>query len=343
MEEEKRENPEPEKEISKEPEKVEPHKEKSNEHKSKSNKETLTDKFRENPWLVSTFVLGVLALILIIGAFGNSGMTGKTVSEDFAAQKLLKFLESTGAEGLEFDSINEVSGLYEVNFLYNGAIVPIYMTKDGNLVGQLNPLQDPSDTPTTPQTQEPTEIVKSDKPLAELFIMTHCPYGTQAEKGFIPMMKTLANSANVKIRFVHYFMHDPEETETPIQVCIREEQSEKFLPYLECFLEDGDSDRCLEETNIDKAKMQECIDNGNAEKYYNEDSELSQAYGVKGSPTLIINGAQASSGRDSASYLSTICSAFNIEPSECSTELSSTSPSPMWGWDDSGSATSAQC
>ncbi|MCK5605759.1 DsbA family protein, partial [Candidatus Pacearchaeota archaeon] len=146
------------------------------------------------------------------------------------------------------------------------------------------------------------------------------------------------------IRFVHYFMHDPETPETPRQVCIREEQEDKFIPYLECFLEDGDSVRCIIEAEVDEAAMDECISNGNAEKYYAEDSALSQEYGVSGSPTLVVNGVIASSGRDSQSYLNAVCGSFNTPPEVCVTaEVSSASPAPGFGWDETGSATTASC
>ena len=86
--------------------------------------------------------------------------------------------------------------------------------------------------------------------------MTHCPYGTQAEKGLIPAMKLLGDNANIQIRFVHYFMHgEKEEQETYRQVCIREEQGAKFISYLECFLEDGDSSRCLSSVGINQAAV----------------------------------------------------------------------------------------
>jgi hypothetical protein len=67
-------------------------------------------------------------------------------------------------------------------------------------------------------------------------------------------------------------------------------------------------------------------------------------YGVQGSPTLVINGAQISSGRDSAGLLKTICSAFNTAPSECQKQLSSASPSAGFGegTDTSGDA-AASC
>ena len=223
---------------------------------------------------------------------------------------------------------------------FKGEEMPLYVTKDGSYYApNLVPLKIESSS----NDQEQQDIPKSDKPEVELFIMTHCPYGTQAEKGILPAIEALGNTINSKIRFVHYFMHEPEETETPIQVCIREEQSEKYLNYLECYLEDGDSDRCLTETGIDTSKMNTCLDNGKADEYYEIDSVLSENYGVQGSPTLVINGEIVSSSRDSASYLDTICSAFNEAPEECMTELSSSSPSPGFGWEGTGSSTTASC
>ena len=73
------------------------------------------------------------------------------------------------------------------------------------------------------------------------------------------------------------------------------------------------------------------------------DKDLNEQYGVQGSPSLVINGVQADSGRSPAAYLTTICDAFNDIPVECESVLSSATPSPMWGWEGSGAATTAQC
>src|SRR3989339_695141 len=270
------------------------------EDKSKGN---LTDKFRENPWMLSTIVLSVLVIILLAGNLKMTGgtiMTGSTISDLDAGQKIIDFANSQTGGGVELVSSKLLeNGLYEVTVSYNGNNIPLYLTGDG----------------------------------------------TSLVKGFIPAMKTLSSVADVKIRFVHYFMHgEKEETETPIQVCIREEQGDKYLDYLECFLEDSDSPRCVLKTKINDAKVKECISSGRAKEYYAEDSKLSQAYGVQGSPTLIINGVQSNAGRDSASYLEGICTAFNNAPSVCSTQLSSSAPSPGFGYTaTSASASSAQC
>lgn len=297
-----------------------------------------TNKVRENPWILSTLVLGIVTLILLAGNF-SGGMTGKVVSSTEVGNNLVEYLNGVADSEITLVSVEDEGYMYLVTIEFKEEEIPVYVTKDGSYYTMnLLPITTESSSNNQEQVQD---IPKSDKPVVELFVMTHCPYGTQAEKGFIPAIKALGDTIDANIRFIHYFMHEPEETETPIQVCIREEQPDKYLDYLECFLEDGDSDRCLTEVEINQGELDDCV-NKRAEEYYTEDSDLSENYGVKGSPTLVINGKIVSSSRSPSAYLDSICQAFNDAPNECSTELSSATPSPMWGYDE-GTETSAQC
>jgi len=292
-------------------------------------------KFKKNPCILVSIVLGILVIVALL----NNGFA-LGISKNKAGQNLLEYYQNNRVTGLSIDSIEKISGLYQVNFEYEGNIVPMFVTKDGKYIAaSLSPLILPDSEPIEP---EPQDIIKSDKPKVELFVMTHCPYGTQAEKGFIPAIETLGNTIDAKIEFVHYFLHDPEYDETPIQICIREEQESKYLAYLKCFLEEGDSDTCLTETGIDQTALNTCIDN-KYEDYYAADSELSEDYGVRGSPTLVINGQIVSSARNPAAYLDTICQAFNDKPSACDTELSTANPSPGFGYGTTSSGTIASC
>ena len=75
------------------------------------------------------------------------------------------------------------------------------------------------------------------------------------------------------------------------------------------------------------------------------DAENKQ-YSVRGSPTLVINEQIVSSARDSASYLATVCSAFNTAPEECNEKLSGVSPSSGFGLDSAaatGGSNAAIC
>ncbi len=294
-------------------------------------------KLISNNWAVSAVVL---AIILIVSLGFNIASAG--ISEGQAGNIVLEFAADQGVDA-ELVQITKTSGLYEVILDVEGKEVPVYLTADGkNLVPSFVPMD--ATVPTQTPSQPAPTVEKADVAKLELFVMTHCPYGTQAEKGFIPFMESFVD-ADAKIRFVHYFMHDPETPETPRQVCIREEQSEKFLPYLKTFLAEGNAEDALVAADIDVVAMEECISSGRAAEYYAEDSALSQAYSVQGSPTLVVNGAIASVGRSPAAYLAAACAAFNNAPEACSSlTLDSASPSPMWGWDkSSASATTAQC
>ena len=179
----------------------------------------MVSQIRNNPWILLTIVLGVLSIILILASFN---IAGKTLSKDDVGKTLISFYEKQGVQGLVVDSVEETGEFYKVTVDYQGQKIPFYVTKTGYLTGNsIISLTDDSEEEDLTDTTNP-EIVKSDKPKVELFIMTHCPYGTQAEKGIISVFETLGNSVDSKIRFVHYFMHGDEETqETYTQLCIR--------------------------------------------------------------------------------------------------------------------------
>lgn len=322
-------------------------KKKQTEEKSEEETEEKSDfseakeKMKKNPWLLVSGVLAVIVIILLVMTF-RGGIIGSAISENDAAEKLVSYLNKRAGGGVSFVSAEDVGNLYRVNIQYRGDKISLYITKDGKYFVQ-------SAIPLTGQVTQPTQqpqqqdIPKSNKPEVELFIMSFCPFGLQAIKGIIPVLELLGDKIDAEIRFVHYFMHgDKEEQETYRQVCIREEQEDKWLSYLKCFLEDGDSERCLTKTKINKAKLDSCVES-KAKDYYASDSELSQGYGVRGSPTLIVNGQTVSSGRSPDIYLQTICSAFNKQPGECSEELSAENPSSGFGYSASGSGGTGQC
>lgn len=308
---------------------------------SRKKNSDLLNKMRENPWMISTIVVGFLLIISVTGS-------SISVSEETVKSNALDFLNSKVEGAVVIDSISNKESYYELMITYDGNQIPVQVTLDGEyfLTG-LVPIGDGAVASTQQgspsQPSQPQNVPKSDKPVVELFVMTHCPYGTQAEKGYIPTIVALGDKIDASVKFVHYFLHDPEYTETPVQICIREEQSEKFNLYLKEFLVAGDSSAALEKAGVDETALNECMEN-RYDDYYAADSALSEGYGVRGSPTLVINGAITQSGRDSNSYLNAICSAFNNAPSECETlELDSASPGPGFGYGTTSGMANAQC
>jgi hypothetical protein len=305
---------------------------------SKKKNSDLFSKMRDNPWMLSTIVVGFLLIISISGS-------SVSVSEEVVKSNALDFLNSKVEGEVVIDSVSNEGSYYELMITYDGNQIPVQVTLDGNyLMTGLVPIGEGATAPSQPNApSQPQEIPKSDKPVVELFVMTHCPYGTQAEKGYIPTIVALDDKIDSSVKFVHYFLHDPEYTETPVQICIREEQGDKFNTYLKEFLVAGDSAASLTKAGVDETALNDCIEN-RYDDYYASDSALSEGYGVRGSPTLVINGVIAQSGRDSNSYLQTICSAFNNAPEECETlELDSASPSPGFGYGTTSGIANAQC
>lgn len=338
-------------------------------HEHSHKKVSIVRRVRENPWIMSTVVLGIFVLIMLIGSMG---VTGNVISGNDIGPKAVDFVNSELLQGsgeVTLSSVSEEEGFYKVLVDYNGQDVPIYFTKNGYYMGSvLLPLDSASVTGDVVDNTQTQDVPKSDKPVVELFVMSHCPYGTQAEKGLLPVLNLLGDKVDFNLRFVYYAMHPSagEVEEQLRQYCIQDEQEDKFNDYLECFLEEGDSSGCLTEAGIDKTKMNSCYNAVDKEfgvldskedtsswlsgRYplFNVDKALNDKYGVAGSPTLVINGVTVSSGRSPAAMLDAICSSFsdgNI-PEECGNQnLPTDSYVPGFGWTlSTGSTTEgAQC
>ncbi len=204
--------------------------------------------------------------------------------------------------------------------------------------------------PTAPPVT-PSNLPQADKPTVELFVMSYCPYGTQMEKGILPVVKALGEAIDFQLKFVNYTMHGAKENEENLtQYCIKQTAPAKFLTYLECFLKEADSASCLSQTNIDTAGLTACRTSagsqyqltGTAFSIYDADNKK---YGVQGSPTLIINGREVNTSRDSASLAKAICAAFTAgrEPTACAQSFDSATPAPGFGTGTTNATTPASC
>lgn len=319
------------------------------EHQTHEHHHTGQKKTKLNKWAVFSCILIALLAISMFTSWLDFSFSAK----DKVTNETVEFINEVFLKGqytVALNSAEEKSGMYLMKLDVKGQSIDTYVTKDGKLFFpqaiDIKAVKEASSLAASSPTSagEIKSVAKSDKPVVELFIMTHCPFGTQAEKGILPALSSIGSKADVKIRFVHYFMHgDKEEQETYQQLCIREEQKDKFVKYLQCFLEASDSAGCLTKTGIDKTKLDACIKD-KAKAYYAADSELSKKYGVQGSPTLVINGGQADFyPRSADSALKNICGAFNTAPSECSQKLSTENPSAGFGYGTAGDVAAASC
>ncbi|MEK7168033.1 MAG: hypothetical protein AAB791_03465 [Patescibacteria group bacterium] len=281
-----------------------------------------------------------LAAFLILGGFSFISLSAKAASakaESFVNNQLLN-----GQGGAVIEVVGKEGSLYKLEVSYQGKKIDSYMTKDGKkFFPQVFDMESDAGanqpSAAANNASPAVEAPKSDKPAVELFVMSYCPYGTQIEKGIIPVLKALGDKIDFKLKFTSYTLHgEKENNENLNQYCLEKEQNSKLIPYLDCFVKSGDSASCLKSNNIDESKLASCLSSA-SEKFNvtGDDFDIYQVendkYGVQGSPTLVINGAKVESGRDSSSLLKAICGAFKTAPSECQAQLPSTSPAPGFG------------
>ncbi len=273
----------------------------------------------------------------------------KTLVENYINTNLM-----AAGSTAKIDSVVKEGGLYKIMVNIGGAQkVESYATLDGKLFfPQAMKIGESTDTASADTASAPTtpvDVPKTNKPVVELFVMAYCPYGTQMEKGILPAAAALGNKIDFKIKFNDYAMHGEKELDENLtQYCIQKDENSKFSNYLTCFLKDSQSAPCLDSAKIDKNKLASCVaatdkafsvkanfksntDFRGTYPGFNVQKEDNAKYSVGGSPTLVINGKEVQSGRDSATLLKTICAAFNNEPKECQTTLSSVSPSAGFG------------
>ena len=313
----------------------------------------------------------ILVIVLAVIGLLTFHKPVKTLKPEEAKSRTETFVNSYLMQSGNKATVKDVTeeyGLYKLKIDIVSDVVESYLSKDGKLffpqaldVDKINGSNSTTGTDNAGgQAAVGTEVTKkSDKPSVKLFVMSYCPYGTQIEKGILPVVEALGKKIDFELKFVDYAMHGEKElTENLNQYCIQKEQSGKLNAYLKCFLDSGDSATCLKSSGVDTAKMNSCFTKTDkefkiTENYKNQagykgsypgfdvDKTENTKYSVGGSPTLIINDQDISSNRDAASLLKTICSAFNNQPSECQAALSSASPTPGFGSETQASGGSA--
>lgn len=351
-------------------------------HKGHEHKEYLEHKEHKShkKYETTAWALGIVALVLAIaliisiftGGFSGTGSgSSGGISEETLKTKTIEYLgQILPGQDVSVDSIVDEGNIYSLKLTVAGRPYDSYATKDGKLLfPSAIDMTAEAGTPATAQPPADTNIPKTDKPKVELFIMSHCPYGTQAEKGILPAVNVLGDKVEFEIKFVYYAMHGEKEVKEQLtQYCIRTEAPDKYLKYVACFLNDSvgqgsvaASNACIASLGIDTKKLETCKTSADKEfnvmKNFNDQSTWlsgrfplidfdkadNQKYSVGGSPTLIINGVNSNAGRDSASYLAAICNAMTTPAPECSTQLSAVSPGPGFGYDSTAAATAAGC
>ena len=205
-----------------------------------------------------------------------------------------------------------------------------------------------------------TGVEKGDnRPQIDFYVMSYCPYGNMAEEAIEPVFQLLKGMADFNPHYVIYSnyrgggpqfclddenkycsMHGVQELNQDLrELCVHKYMGESS--YFEFALEmnkkcnAGNADSCWESVaksiGLDVEKIKDCEQN-EWEELLSKELTLNLALGVRGSPTVFVEGSQYSGARTPAGYAQALCAGFESKPDECSAEklasLGSANPSP---------------
>lgn len=315
-------------------------------------------KIEKNTALVAIAIVGVLIVTGLIYAKNNPGFSVNGIAKIFTggpsdkaiAQKAVDYINDNKlaqTPATLAGDVTQESGLVKFKIQIGSNSFDTYATKDGNLffpqVFNMGKKDDAKATAEdTPKGEAATTITKSDSPILEAYVVSRCPFGLQMQRAMDAAVQAVPDLAKyIKVRYMGSVasngttissMHgDAEAVENLRQICIREEQPAKYWPYVACQMKKGGTEKACEvSTGVDSAKLTACTtDPAKGIAYAKKDFELTNKYGVTGSPTLILSGASISEntygGRSAEGVKGMVCAGFNNQPGFCKTKLDSTS------------------
>ncbi len=172
----------------------------------------------------------------------------------------------------------------------------------------------------------------------DLFVMSHCPFGTLAEDNLVSVLDVL-KGLNYEIHFIAseyngtiYSLHGPSEVqEDKMQSCIMKYYPSKTLDYLTCYnanyTNTNQSSICIQQLGLDQSKLDECVATEGKELLLNK-MTLSNALNIASSPTLLINNKYLAVGLKSAEEMKQLICAQNPELEGCDKTIENSKPTP---------------
>jgi len=310
---------------------------------------SMLKKLNKNTVITVIAVIGVIVVGVLIAKPNLSGLVGGASAKEIA-QKSVDYINNNGLSQTPATLSGEVveeSGLLKFKIKMGANEFDSYATKDGKLLfPQAFNIADKKDDKQTASAGNnekgtPSETKKTDNPSFEAYIVARCPYGLQMQRAMAEAVKEQPALAQyMKVRYMGSVTSDgknitamhgeAEAKENLRQICIREEQPNKYWEYASCQMKAGGTEvACEKSTGVDSAKLATCMsDPARGVAYAKKDFEGEKKYGVTGSPTLVLNEATISEdsfgGRSSDGVKSMVCAGFNTQASFCSAKLNTT-------------------
>jgi protein-disulfide isomerase len=276
-------------------------------------KKSNLDSIRNNPWMISTIVLGVLFLVTLFISIGGPGITGNAVvSETDIQAKVLAYATAQGVDGAKIDSVNKDSNAYTVTVDVNGQKVPLMLSLDGKYLLQ------PFDTTAQPSTGQPSstgpvaisdDAIKNapvkgnaDAPITIIeFSDFQCPFCERAYQTLKQVEKDYVDTGKAKIVYMQYPLsfHPEAQKAAEASKCAQElggdaafwKMHDKLFEN-QVSLSVANEKKWAREIGLDGTKFDSCLDSGQFADEVQAEESYGASLGVTGTPGFFINGQE---------------------------------------------------
>ena len=150
------------------------------------------------------------------------------------------------------------------------------------------------------------------KPQVELFVMSFCPFGVQAEEELLPFIEKYGDAVDFNLRFIANLVEETASEESKFtslhgevevienlrQIAVSQLYPDQFFDYLLCRAKHLESawTQCAENVGLDIDKVNQEMESERTKRLFEVDIQRSTTLGIRSSPTLVVDGKVISGG-----------------------------------------------
>ncbi len=164
----------------------------------------------------------------------------------------------------------------------------------------------------------------------DFYVMSQCPYGTQVENSFKPVLDKFRDKINFDLNFIadeisdgnFKSMHGESEVKgNIIQLCAKKYHPDSFLDLVVCMNKNaraipGNWETCAGDLKMDIETLKACYEGEEGKELLRQSIQETKKAGATASPTMYINGQPYRGARDTVSFMRAVCS-FLDDKSGC--------------------------
>ncbi len=165
----------------------------------------------------------------------------------------------------------------------------------------------------------------------DLYVMSQCPYGTQAEDLVKQSMEGFEDYINFNVEYIATqnqngelsSLHGPSEVQgNKYQLCVKKYYPQKFWDYLTCQNKDYQNltatfQSCAEENELNFDKIEKCATSKEANELLSQSIHKANSLGVTASPTFYLNHEKYEGPRTKLALQRKYCSVLDNQPEKC--------------------------